>query len=92
MVPAGTETRPPGLVSAYERYRDATGQAPAVTLVQPATAARQLAMDLRSAQVPFGVFTLDAHLLGLGGLIDALVSQARQDRVSQILAFRTEGV
>jgi hypothetical protein len=87
IVTDGYENRPPRLPSAIERYRSLTGMRPAVYLVQPANTALQLAVDLRSAQVPFGVFTVDPHLLGLDALIPALSAQAGEDRVAQILAF-----
>jgi hypothetical protein len=88
VVTDGYENRAPRLASAFERYRSATGQRPTINLIQPAGTALQLAVDLRNAQVPFGVFAVDRHLLGLDALVPALRAQAGEDRVSQILAFR----
>jgi hypothetical protein len=88
VVTDGYENRPPRLATAYEGYRGATGLRPSLHLVQPAGAGVQLAVDLRGAQVPFTVFTMDQHLLGLEGLVPALAAQAQQDRVAQVLAFR----
>jgi hypothetical protein len=88
LVTDGYENRPPRLTAAYERYRSATGQRPTVSLVQPAGTALQLARDLRAAQVPFRVFTVDQHLLGLDSLIPALTAPAGADRVAEILAWR----
>jgi hypothetical protein len=84
----GYENRPPRLAPAFARYRTGTGQRPAINLVQPADTALQLAVDLRNAQVPFHVFSVDRHLLGLDALIPALGAQTDEDRVAQILAFR----
>jgi hypothetical protein len=88
LVTDGYENRPPRLVSALERYRTTTGQRPSVHLVQPAGSALQLAVDLRNAQVPFGVFTVDRHRLGLDALVPALNAHDGENRVAQILAFR----
>jgi hypothetical protein len=84
----GYENRPPRLVPSIERYRSALGQRPAIHLVQPAGTARQLAIDLRNANIPFSVFTVDRHGLGLAALIPALTGRADEDLVNQILAFR----
>src|SRR5262249_4308925 len=84
----GYENRAPRLASAFQRYRPETGLRPSLHLVQPAGSALQLAMDLKNAQVPYGSFTVDRHLLGLDALIGALAEQARDDRISQILAYR----
>ena len=84
----GYENRPPRLAAAVERYRAALGRRPALHLVQPAGTGRQLAMDLRGANIPFSVFTVDAHRLGLAALVPALAAQADEDLVNQILAFR----
>jgi hypothetical protein len=59
-----------------------------VHLVQPAGTALQLAVDLRNARIPFSVFTVDAHRLGLSALIPALAGRADEDLVNQVLAFR----
>jgi hypothetical protein len=88
IVTDGYENRPPRLAPAYERYRTATGQRPAVCLVQPAETALQLARDLRTAQVPFRVFTVDRHLLGLDALVPTLGAAVDEDRVARILAYR----
>jgi hypothetical protein len=88
LVTDGYENRPPRLPSALDRYRTATGQRPALCLVQPAETALQLARDLRQAQVPFHVFTVDRHLLGLDAMVPALGGASGEDRVAQILAFR----
>lgn len=88
LVTDGYENRPPRLAPAFERYRTATGQRPTINLVQPADTALQLAVDLRNAQVPFRVFSVDRHLLGLDALIPALGARAGEDRVAQVLAFR----
>jgi hypothetical protein len=84
----GQENRAPRLVSALERYRSAAKQRPLVQLVQPAGAAQQLAGDLRNAQVPFGVFTVDRHLVGLDSLLPALRASGAESRLAQVLAFR----
>ena len=88
VVTDGYENRPPRLAPALERYRAALGRRPAIHLVQPAGTARQLAMDLRGANLPFSVFTVDRHRLGLAALVPALVAQAGEDLVNQVLAFR----
>jgi hypothetical protein len=88
LVTDGYENRPPRLATALRGYRTWAGHYPAVHLVQPAGTTTQLAVDLRNAQIPFGVFTVDAHLLGLAALVPALGAPAGADRVSQILAFR----
>ncbi|CEF49293.1 unnamed protein product [uncultured bacterium] len=88
LVTDGQENRAPRLVSALERYRSATGQRPLVQLVQPANASQQLAGDLRNAQVPFGVFTVDRHLVGLDAFLPAMRTSGAESRVAQILAFR----
>jgi hypothetical protein len=87
IVADGYENRPPRLAPALERYRAVTGERPSVHLVQPAGSARQLAVDLRTAQLPFTIFTVDQHLLGLDALIASLVAGAADDRVAQILAY-----
>jgi hypothetical protein len=88
LITDGYENRPPRLTSALERYRATMGQRPAIHLVQPAGTALQLAIDLRSANLPFSVFTVDSHRVGLAALIPALAAQADEDRVNQILASR----
>jgi hypothetical protein len=88
IVTDGYENRPPRLASALERYRAALGRRPVIHLVQPAGTARQLAIDLRNANIPFSVFTVDRHRLGLAALVPALTAQADEDLVNQILAFR----
>jgi hypothetical protein len=88
LITDGYENRPPRLVPALERYRAAMNQRPAIHLVQPAGTAPQLAMDLRNGNVPFSVFTVDLHRLGLAALAPALAAQADEDLVNRILAFR----
>jgi hypothetical protein len=88
LITDGYENRPPRLTSALERYRATMGQRPAIHLVQPAGTALQLAIDMRSANLPFSVFTVDSHRVGLAALIPALAAQADEDRVNQILASR----
>jgi hypothetical protein len=83
----GYENRPPRLVTAYDRYRSLTGQRPSIHLVQPAGASRQLGVDLKNAQVPFGVFSVDPHYLGLDALVAGLRGQSGETRLAQILAF-----
>ncbi len=83
----GYENRPPRLPSAFARYRQATGQRPMIHLVQPANTGLQLARDLRSSKVPFTVFNIDEHWLGMEALVPALAAQASQDRSAQILAM-----
>jgi hypothetical protein len=87
LITDGYENRPPRLVTAYERYRTLTGQRPSIHLVQPAGAGLQLSVDLKNAQIPFGVFTVDHHRLGLDALIPALQTQSGETRLAQILAF-----
>ncbi len=87
VVSDGYENRPPRLASALDRYRNQTGQRPLLHLVQPAEAGSQLAIDLRKAQIPFGVFTLDRHLLGLDALLAALVAHQEDNVIAQILNF-----
>jgi hypothetical protein len=60
---------------------------PSLHLVGPAGSGLQLATDLRNARVPFGVFTMDRHLLGLEAFLPSLQSQASENRVAQVLAF-----
>jgi hypothetical protein len=88
LITDGRENRAPRLTSALERYRSVTGLRPALQLVQPAGASTQLAGDLRSAQVPYGVFTVDRHLAGLEAFLPALQSSGSESRAAQILAFR----
>jgi hypothetical protein len=83
----GCENRAPRLVSALERYRIDLGQRPVIQLVQPASGSTQLAGDLRNAQVPFGVFKVDAHLAGIDSFLPALRSSAGQSVTAQVLAF-----
>jgi hypothetical protein len=87
VVTDGYENRPPRLATAYERYRGQTGQRPSLHLVQPAGSATQLGIDLKNAQIPFGVFSVDPHHLGLDALIPALRTPQGQSRLAQILAF-----
>jgi hypothetical protein len=47
----------------------------------------QFSVDLKNAQIPFGVFTVDHHRLGLDALIPALQTQSGETRLAQILAF-----
>jgi hypothetical protein len=84
----GYENRPPRLAPAIERYRATMSQRPIIHLVQPAGTARQLATDLRNANIPFSIFTVDRHCLGLAALVPALTAQADEDVVNQVLAFR----
>lgn len=86
VVTDGYENRPPRLVSALENYRMTLGQRPVIHLVQPAGTALQLAMDLRNARLPFSVFNVDQHHLGLQALVQALVAQSAEDVTSQMLA------
>jgi hypothetical protein len=88
IVTDGYENRPPRLVSALERYRTATGQRAMVQLVQGAGTAVQLAVDLRNSRLPFSVFSVDRHRLGLRALVQALVTQSVDDVASQILRSR----
>jgi hypothetical protein len=87
LITDGYENRPPRLAPAIERYRAALGRRPAIHLVQPAGTALQLAMDLRNANLPFSIFTVDPHRLGLAALVPALADQTNEDVVNQILAF-----
>jgi hypothetical protein len=87
VVTDGYENRAPRLAPAFARYGAETGLRPTLHLVQPAGAARQLAMDLKNAQVPFAVFAADRHLLGLDVLIAALAARSADDRLAQILAY-----
>jgi hypothetical protein len=87
IVTDGQENRAPRLTAALERYRAAVGVRPTVQLVQPAGAATQLAGDLRNAKVPFAVFTVDRHLVGLDAFVPALRAGAGASKVEQILAF-----
>jgi hypothetical protein len=87
VVTDGYENRPPRLATAYEAYRAELGCYPSLHLVQPAGSGLQLATDLRNARVPFGVFTVDKHLLGLEAFVPSLVTQASENRVAQVLAF-----
>ncbi len=84
IVTDGYENRPPRLPETFIRYRQATGQRPMIHLVQPANTGLQLARDLRSSKIPFTVFNVDEHWLGLEALVPALAAQASQDRPSAI--------
>jgi hypothetical protein len=87
LVTDGYENRPPRLAQALERYRAATGQLPAVYLVQPSGSGRQLATDLRNAQVAFQVFSMDQQLLGLDAFISSLLAGTGRDPMTEILAM-----
>jgi hypothetical protein len=85
IVTDGYENRPPRIVSALAGYRAATGGAPSLYLVQPPGAARQLAVDLKNASIPFEVFQVDTHLLGLDAFV-AVLSQEGEDLFARIAA------
>jgi hypothetical protein len=87
IVTDGYENRPPRLAQALERCRTATGQLPAVYLVQPSGSGRQLATDLRNAQVSFHVFSMDQQLLGLDAFISSLLAGTGWDPVAEIMAM-----
>jgi hypothetical protein len=86
IVTDGFENRPPRLVSSLERYFASMGVRPFVHLIQPAGSGRQLATDLRNAQVLFSVFNVDQDQLGLDAVVTSLLSGTARDRVAEILA------
>jgi len=87
VVTDGYENRSPRLASEVVRYRAATGRRPVVSLVQPASSGRQLAMDLKDARIPFNVFHVDRHMVGLAALVPALRARASEDLVARIMTL-----
>jgi hypothetical protein len=87
IVTDGYENRPPRLAQALERYRTATGHLPAISIVQPSGSGRQLATDLRNAQVSFQVFSMDQQLLGLDAFVSSLLAGTGRDPVAEVLAM-----
>jgi hypothetical protein len=85
IVTDGYENRPPRLVSALERYRGALACRPAIHLFQLAGAAPQLAIDLRNAKIPFNIYSIDRHLLGLDAALASLADSSNRDVVSEII-------
>jgi hypothetical protein len=85
VVSDGMENRPPRLAQSLERYVTATSRRPAVHVVQPAGSGRQLATDLRNAQMAFTVFSMDQHLLGLDAFTSSLLAGTGRDAVAEIL-------
>ena len=86
IVTDGTENRPPRLAGALLDRRARLGRDPALVLVQPHDAARQLAVDLKSAAVPAEVFTIDRYGFGRSALVGVLAGDAGRDPTAEILA------
>lgn len=86
IVTDGTESRPPRLASVLLDRRTRVGRDPEITLVQWPDASRQLAVDLKMAQVPCEVFPLDRHGLGVRALARVLSERGTLDRVEAIRA------
>lgn len=85
IVTDGTENRPPRLATALIERRARLGRDPAIVLVSPHDAARQLAVDLEAAAIGAEVFTIDRWGFGHAALIGALVAHRGSNDVEEIL-------
>lgn len=87
IVTDGAESRPPRLVSTLLARRARVGRDAELVLVLPHDGSRQLAVDLKTAQIPCEVFTLDRHGVGLPALARVLAARGSLDRVAAIRAY-----
>lgn len=84
VVTDGFENRAPRLTSAIKAARAAGRASPGLCLVQPHTGGRQLAVDLRAEQIPFAIFQVDPHRIGLDALIPTLRGVRARDEYAEI--------
>ncbi|MEM9541726.1 MAG: hypothetical protein AAGA60_19800 [Cyanobacteria bacterium P01_E01_bin.42] len=87
IVSDGYENHPPRLAGAIARYRQVFSCYPSVNLVQPPHSSRQLAVDLKNAQLSYAIFNVDRHFIGLDALIPCLARQQDNDIITQILNY-----
>ncbi|MBP0016361.1 MAG: hypothetical protein J7647_02245 [Cyanobacteria bacterium SBLK] len=87
IVSDGYENHPPRLAGAIARYRQVFSCYPSVNLVQPPNSSRQLAVDLKNAQLGYAIFNVDRHFIGLNALLPCLARQQNNDIITQILNY-----
>lgn len=87
IVSDGYENHPPRLAGAIARYRQVFSCYPSVNLVQPPNSSRQLAVDLKNAQLGYAIFNVDRHFIGLNALLPCLARQQDNDIIIQILNY-----
>ena len=86
----GYENHPPRLAGTIARYRQALSCYPSIGLVQPPDSSRQLAIDLKNAQLDYAIFNVDRYFIGLDTFIPSLAEQKGNDLISQILNYPLE--